>query len=98
MHKFITVFFSSILTAAHIAVFAILAYLVYVGADLSIMPDASPVQNFLLIVGLAIVYTLFAGITSVIIRMNQNLERIAKHLGDWQDVETEFEQNLDSVN
>jgi hypothetical protein len=93
MHKFITEFFSTILTFVHTVTFATLAYLLYVGSDISIAPDASPAMNFMIVVGLAVGYTLFAGITSVIIRINQNLEVIAERLSDWQDDEAELEED-----
>jgi len=94
MHKFIAGFFSNILTTVHFIVFAAIAFIFYSGFETVIIAGISPAYNFLLIVCTLIAYTLFVGLTSLVIRINQNLERIADRLDDWPDSD-DFEYDDD---
>lgn len=59
------------------------------------LPDTglNPVQLFMGIVGSAILYVLFAGVTSVLIRINQNLEATSNDLkkmaSDYDEIESD---------
>lgn len=88
MHKAIAKFFSTILATIHAVVF-IGWFVVMVSGILNIPSGAqapvSPIVFALYGFGFLVLYLLFAGTISTLIRANQNLERIAdaaeRHLG-----------------
>lgn len=82
MHKFITIFLSSILTIVHAVFFLGLGVVLFLGG--ASLPDTGfgQLELFLGIVGSAVLYVVFAGITSVLIRINQNLETISAYMAE----------------
>ncbi len=82
MHKFISIFFSSILTIVHATFFLGLGVVLFLGG--ASLPDTgfSQLELLLGIVGAAVLYVVFAGITSVLIRINQNLETISAYMAE----------------
>ncbi len=85
MHRLITILFSSILSTVHLVFFLGLGLvLVYGGTSI---PDneLSQLELIFVIIGSVILYVLFAGISSVLIRINENLEDISKYLNNMAD-------------
>ena len=94
MHKIITYLFSSILTLVHLVFFIGLGLVIF--GEIGEFPsyEVSSTQWFMINIGVAVGYILFAGITSVLIRINQNLETISSRLRDWP----RHEEILDETN
>lgn len=88
MHKFIARFFSGILSVIHLTFFAGLI-LLYLNSEAFLVNGPETTTRLLLITaGVGLAYILFAGLTSVLIRINQNLEtlvRLSKEQSIYED-------------
>jgi hypothetical protein len=84
MHKVITAAFSGILSTIHLLVLLGIAGFFYSGMARATLDSGTPSVTIVAMTLAAIVaYVLFAGICSVLLRINQNLERVAGALESW---------------
>ncbi len=88
MHKIIAGTFSALLSLIHlgaVTVFGLFLVAAYAGEI-----HIDPVTMIGILIGGPVSYILFAGVTSILIRISQNLERIARKLDDWPHHEVFF--------
>jgi|GEM_PF-5896347 len=90
MHRFITAAFSGILTTIHLTVFVGIVAFFYSGMARTTLVSGTPSETVAAMTLAAIIaYVLFTGICSVLLRMNQNLERVASALENWPTYDDE---------